>query len=242
MISLNIEYDRHLPNVLKFLKKENADVVCLQEVLEKDFLTIKEALGMRGYFVPWSYSKSTKYPYLRGEKQGLAIFSNTITNHGHVFFAGQEKNVSDRSFEEYLSDENWQKNWVFLWVQVSFGKQSLRIITTQLPTTKEGVPTQYQLETIQSLMIRLDPFGEFILCGDTNAPRGREAFGRLARRYKDNIPVKYKTSIDQNLHHVKGIQLMVDGLFTTPDYRASNVRLVDGVSDHMAVVAKIAKN
>lgn len=35
---------------------------------------------------------------------------------------------------------------------------------------------------------------------------------------------------------------MVDGLFTTSDYKASNVRLVDGVSDHMAIVADIYKN
>ena len=32
---------------------------------------------------------------------------------------------------------------------------------------------------------------------------------------------------------------MVDGLFTTPAYKASDVKLVDGISDHMAIVAKI---
>jgi hypothetical protein len=35
---------------------------------------------------------------------------------------------------------------------------------------------------------------------------------------------------------------MVDGLFTTPVYQTSNVKLVDGVSDHMAIVAEIHKN
>jgi hypothetical protein len=35
---------------------------------------------------------------------------------------------------------------------------------------------------------------------------------------------------------------MVDGLFTTPAYEAQDVKLVDGVSDHMAVVAPITKN
>jgi hypothetical protein len=75
-----------------------------------------------------------------------------------------------------------------------------------------------------------------------NAPRGKESFSRLAKKYKDNIPPEYKTSIDQNLHKVKGIQFMVDGLFTTPSYKASDVKLVDGVSDHMAVVAEITKS
>ena len=68
-----------------------------------------------------------------------------------------------------------------------------------------------------------------------------EAFDRIARKYKDNIPKKYKTSLDQNLHRVKGLQYMVDGLFTTPGYKASNVKLVDGVSDHVAIVADIEK-
>jgi len=35
---------------------------------------------------------------------------------------------------------------------------------------------------------------------------------------------------------------MVDCLFSTPAYKASNVKLVDGVSDHMAIVAEIRKN
>ena len=34
---------------------------------------------------------------------------------------------------------------------------------------------------------------------------------------------------------------MVDGLFTTPTYRALNVKLIDGISDHMAIVAEINK-
>jgi hypothetical protein len=32
---------------------------------------------------------------------------------------------------------------------------------------------------------------------------------------------------------------VVDGLFTTPEYKATDVGLVDGVSDHMAIVATI---
>ena len=52
-------------------------------------------------------------------------------------------------------------------------------------------------------------------CGDMNVPRGNETFNRLAEKYKDNIPLEYKTSIDQNLHRVKGLQVMVDGLYYT---------------------------
>ena len=43
-----------------------------------------------------------------------------------------------------------------------------------------------------------------------------KTFNRLAEKYKDNIPLEYKTSIDQNLHRVKGLQVMVDGLLLHP--------------------------
>jgi hypothetical protein len=54
--------------------------------------------------------------------------------------------------------------------------------------------------------------------------------------------MQYITSIDADLHR-DGDKvrkpLMVDGLFTSPIYKCSNVRLQNGVSDHMAIVAEI---
>jgi hypothetical protein len=94
----------------------------------------------------------------------------------------------------------------------------------------------------------LGTMGEFVLGGDFNAPRGGEMFSVLSSAYTDNIPLQYKTSLDLTLHRAareRGPQLgdkMVDGLFSTPAYSVSDVRLVDGVSDHMAVVATISKS
>jgi hypothetical protein len=48
------------------------------------------------------------------------------------------------------------------------------------------------------------------------------------------------TSIDPKLHRAGALQLMVDGLFTTPGYEASDVMLHTGVSDHCAITARIA--
>jgi endonuclease/exonuclease/phosphatase family metal-dependent hydrolase len=87
---------------------------------------------------------------------------------------------------------------------------------------------------------------DFALCGDFNAPRGGEIFTTLASHYTDNIPSKYETSIHVALHRAGSVDgarlahLMVDGLFTTSGYAASDVRLEFGVSDHAAIVATIA--
>jgi exonuclease III len=243
LISVNIESNLHDENVLTFFKKEKADVVCVQELLEESFELYKKELNLEGVYQTWSHWNNQKvYPQLVGKKQGVAIFSKKIVNSGSIFYVGEKRNIQI-PFNEYISNENFQKNKTLLWAEVEKDDGTIyKFTTTQLPVTDEGEVTSYQLEVVDSMLSHLESLGEFVLCGDMNAPRGHEAFARIARKYKDNIPLEYKTSIDQNLHKVRGIQFMVDGLFTTPTYKATEVRLVDGVSDHMAIVAMVSKN
>jgi exonuclease III len=242
LISVNIENNKHTETVLDLLAKEHPDVVCMQELLEEQFDFYKEYLGFEGVFQAVNYIKSPINTHVLGKKYGVAIFAKRILDSGSVFYEGSQDNIA-KPFDEYLLDESFQNNSALVWVDIEGDDhQIFKCITTHLPVTKEGKVTPYQLQVIDALIKNLDYIGQFVLCGDMNAPRGTESFGRLARKYQDNIPQEYQTSIDQNLHRVKGIQLMVDGLFTTPDYRALQVKLVDGVSDHMAIVAQIKKN
>jgi endonuclease/exonuclease/phosphatase family metal-dependent hydrolase len=80
-----------------------------------------------------------------------------------------------------------------------------------------------------------------VLCGDFNAPRGKEIFSRLAAHWTDHVPLAHTTSLDPVLHRAGALQLMVDGIFSTPDYDVSGVRLHQGVSDHCAITARIGK-
>lgn len=241
LISLNIEANKHNHTVLPFLKKEKPDVICLQELLDSDFTLYKKELNMEGVFKASGYVKHPNYKNIEGNRSGIGIFAKNIINSGSVFYFGKEENVL-KTFSEYLSDESNQKNHVLLWVDVKNGRGDLlRFFTTHLPVTKEGESSPFQLQVLDCMFRELDLFTEFILCGDMNAPRGNESFRRLAEKYKDNIPLEYKTSIDQKLHRVKGLMRMVDGLFTTAHYEASNVKLVDGVSDHMAIISDIKK-
>lgn len=254
IISLNIECNKHDELVLPFLKKENPDVVCVQELLEDKFEFYKKELSMYGVFRSASYIDTVVHKDLAGKKEGVAIFTkNSIADSGNFFLAGGEDNVS-MPFSEYLerfnnflkihgSYEDFEESRVLVWADVKNTEGVVfRFLTAHLPVTTQGRVTPYQLGITDNLLVKLGELGEFVLCGDFNSPRGCESFARFANKYKDNIPLEYKTSIDQNLHRVKGIQFMVDGLFTTPTYQASSVRLVDGVSDHMAIVADINKN
>ena len=53
--------------------------------------------------------------------------------------------------------------------------------------------------------------------------RYQDAPGARAAHWHDNIPEGYTSSIDPALHKAGPLPLMVDGLFSTPDYRVVDV-------------------
>ncbi len=223
LISLNVELNRHKETVLNFLKKEKPDVFCAQELLEDDFEEYKRELGIEGVFQFQTLVTYFHYDEIKGKKQGIGIFAEKIVSTGISYYEENENVRRSLLWADVLDDDG----------------KTMRFTTAHPPVTKEGEVTELQLEVIDSLIEKLQSLGEFIFCGDMNAPRGKESFARFSKKFIDNIPSEYETSIDQNLHRVKGIKFMVDGLFTTPLYKSSNVKLVDGVSDHMAIVAEI---
>jgi len=78
-----------------------------------------------------------------------------------------------------------------------------------------------------------------IFCGDFNAPRGRKTWSILSSKLKDNIPDEIMTTVDAKIHRAGNLMLVVDGLFTSKNYKVTGVRVISGVSDHCAIVANI---
>jgi|JI8StandDraft_1071087.scaffolds.fasta_scaffold28229_2 endonuclease/exonuclease/phosphatase family metal-dependent hydrolase len=239
LISINIEQNKHLKIVLPFLEHERPDVVCCLEICEADVPKFEKLLGMQSFFKRVNkglFEKDGHEDYV-----GNAVFARNFLSKNFQYYFGDESSV--RSYEHTPDPKKFRNNSQIplLWMDVEHEDVVFRLATTHLTWTMEGESTPYQLEDVEKMLSITKTLGELVLVGDFNAPRGGETFSCIARIYKDNIPPEYKTSIDQNLHKVKGLQYMVDGLFTTPAYVASGVKLVDGVSDHMAIVANIDK-
>ncbi len=234
LISVNIEGQKHLERIRSFLISEKPDVVCLQEVYECDLPAIAELFSMQYHFAPHHSGR------VINSDKGIAILAPEFQLVTSKHFAGRELASQKVNPEENCESQYHHNTIQLITSEIMYEGHVFRFNTTHLPVTREGEVAWFQLEAVDRLMIELKQQPELILCGDTNAPRGREAFAKMAAEYKDNIPTEYTSSIDGDLHQAGPIEFVVDALFTTPGYQADNVRYVSGVSDHCAIVADIS--
>ncbi len=236
LISLNIEMNRHFDRFLPFLEKEKPDIVALQEVSEYDFPRLQEALGMEGRYEPMMEITAPRLERTLGKGTvGLALFCRFPSTFHVEHYSG------DASVVPLEQDDNQGVRGSLLCAEfIAEGRQYI-VGVTHFTWTPDGEASVAQREHIAKLLSILSMHEQIVFCGDFNAPRGGEIWAKIASRYTDNIPSGYTSSVDPVLHRSKGLQVMVDGLFSTPEYRVSDARLVEGVSDHKAVVGFIER-
>lgn len=234
LICLNVEKSYHLDTVISFLKSESADIICMQEVMEKDFEKYKEAANMNGFFLPTYKNNPELFPELKDEIEGMAILTN-LPNHGITskYFRGKQ-------IVEYIDPRTISRGVIAS--KFEFEEKEFIIGTTHYTWTPDGEIDEGQIKDFESLMNFVKQFDSFVLCGDFNAPRGREMFSKFTEYFKDNLPTEIESTIDENIHKKKGLRLVVDNVFSTPEYLVSNVRVIDGISDHKAIICEIDKN
>lgn len=249
LVSINIERAKHYNKVFPFLIDANPDVICIQELYERDIPKFERELGGTIVFYPAGMQRCD--PPETGETmEGHAILSRlAVVSHEICPYSmrGATKHT-DGTTSKVLNDHP------VIFVRVEKDGVQFDIGTTHFTWTPNGQPNDAQRADTTQLLTVLKQKGQFVLTGDFNAPRGGETFSRIASVYTDNIPPEYVWSLDLKLHRngggkiesdakAQGMQgFMVDGIFSTSEYAVSNVRLQDGLSDHCALVARIDKN
>ena len=245
-VSVNIEGSKHLDLVKNFLAAAMPEVVCVQELFEADVGVISEALdGAQAVFLPMNRRDDSQDD---NAMIGVGIFSRLpIRAHRMLYYRGDPAVIHDYD-NTSVETRYHSQNCGVLTCDIEKDGVAFRVATTHFTWTPKGAADDFQRVDLKSMLEILETLDEFILCGDFNAPRvlagvPGEIFGQLAARYKDNIPTQYVTSLDPARHHAplaEQADKMVDGLFTTPSYVASNVELHTGVSDHCAITATIS--
>ncbi|MBP6881501.1 MAG: endonuclease/exonuclease/phosphatase family protein [Candidatus Pacebacteria bacterium] len=233
IVTLNVERSKHLDLVLPFLEREQPDVLCVQELCAGDVEKFCEVMGE--YFVTVPLAKHTV-------DGGECLFSIGIFSRHTIYKKEVSYHHGSADVVPLFKQEDQRTiNRAFLWCDVVKGGEVFRIGTTHFTWTPDGEADDEQRKEVGDLLRILKEQKEIVFTGDFNAPRGREIFSRIAERYKDNVPPEYTTSIDGVIHRAGALPLMVDGIFSTPGYLVSNVRMVCGVSDHCALVAEVEK-
>ncbi len=234
LVQLNIERDKHFDRIFPFLNKINPEVVCVQELNEQDISLFEKTINAKCFYVPmayWNYKDPVQV-------FGLGIFSRLpISSKKVKYYHGSPDNLPT-----YVNGDQNTLNHVLAYVDVKKNNSVFRIGTTHFTWTPDGKLNDFQYRDFPQFLKVLEEASEIIFTGDFNAPRGGDIFDELARRFTDNVPKKYTTSIDINFHRNPSIKdLMVDGIFSTPGYNVTDVEMVCGLSDHCAIVAKVSK-
>jgi len=232
LLSLNIEEDKHLDRILPFLSEQRFDIVCLQEVLQKDLSQLAAAAQAQAFFVPLADLNPGKWGIALLVRQGVEVSATH-----QQYYKGDK--FAPLAARNSLQLQPNSISRAVLSAMVKKDNQSFTVTTTHFTWADKGGTNLEQKQDFPQLLRSLDEIGETILCGDFNAPRGLEIFTALAKKYTDNIPAQITTTLDQDLHRKKGLQLVVDGLFSSPSYQVTNVQVTSGISDHCGISAII---
>ncbi len=230
IVSVNIEKDRHFDRLMPFLKKQQPDVILLQEVLSKDIAYFEKSLEMKSHYAGLNH-------YDDGSQHGILTLSTyPLFKTYALYYRGDGDNLP---LLKHAEPEKMAR--AILITEIIKDNQLYCLINTHFTWSPNGKPSVLQNEDINILMRLLSEIPEFVFCGDFNAPRGTPIFDTIASKYKDNVPAHIETTIDKNLHKAGDLKLVVDGIFSTPAYQINSVEIVDSLSDHCAILAKITK-
>lgn len=239
VVSLNIEGQRHLGRVNKFLTTASSDVVLLQEVFKEDAAAIAANLGMHHKFGvmchrPLDYNRGDDHEW------GVAMLAKSPMKAKLVYYGDDPENIPRMQLgprgEPLISALR-----ALIVGSVEKNNEQFNIATTHFTWSDNGEATDKQRTDVRSLLGLLEDVPEVALVGDFNSPRHGEIYKILAEHYNDGLPRHVTTTIDGKYHRAGFLQLVVDHLWTTPGYKAESVYVMNGLSDHWAIMTRIHK-
>ena len=236
-LHLNIEGRKHIDKISNFLCKNEFDVLCLQEVCIDTANIFKSKLGFA-----YQAFASMGFWSNDGSERSISIMSKyPITLTGKTLLTKPDAN--------YIRLGKIDIEFYLLEATVSREGKEYCFATTHLPLYfnenggKDGWKvSDFQIKCLNDLKSELQKRDNFLLTGDFNAPRGTVIFDELAKAYTDNVPKEVKTTIDPILHRAGGLQLVVDGVFTTKGYSLSDAQVLEGLSDHKGISGTLSVN
>lgn len=234
LVSLNIYAGIYLEKSLEHLARIGPDVLCLQEAHADDIETIRRRLGFSYHvFVPSVRVEGpNRYGFREGEI-GLCILSKTELTHGQVDYyhrPGEDVPVFDQ-------DQGNHCDRALVSAEVETPEGRIRVSTTHFTWTHDGKASEMQRAHVAELAELIQARNLDVLCGDFNSPKGSEIMAHISDLMDDHMPTGVDTTIDQELHRVGGLKLVIDNVFTRRGLAQVDLQVQAGMSDHLGLIA-----
>lgn len=239
LVTLNIQSDVHLDLVCGFLGRVRPDVLCLQEVYQADLSVLQSVVGFNLEHVAVAeVNKPLPNMGTPKGKWGVAI--------GTRFPVSAVRPFQYRDLSQVLPipEKEGPGHVIPSAIAIQFVADATKqtVVSTHFTWSANATISPQQISDAINLKKYLtDNFPDYILCGDFNAPRGKTLYTLLQSGLTDNLPKDITTTIDENFHYAGKLDLVVDTIFSTPEYQVSQVEVVGGMSDHKALVAQVEK-
>ena len=237
ILQLNIWSGKLEKQIASLLKHEDADVVCLQEVVQIAggrsffFLDVQEIMGATGY-KHFYHTPSWSGKYMRREAfWGNCILSKTPFRNTHSFYTYKEK----MSNFDFLEDTNYNSGRALQHVIVETDAGLFNVLNHHgyhISGHKNGDDeTLRQCGMIADYVKKLE--GPVVLCGDFNlvpdSPSTELINNVLVNHVKENQILTTRTPLTHKTE-------ACDFIFTSPDIEVKNFQVLDDiVSDHKAL-------
>ncbi|HEY0683262.1 MAG TPA: endonuclease/exonuclease/phosphatase family protein [Steroidobacter sp.] len=232
LLTLNIENSRHLARVCEVIAEHLPDIVCLQEVIETDC----ERLASSGYDVKYALSGRVLTESGAARNWGVATLSRVPVKRQLVSYYADDPRI------RVLRVPN-DACRVLIVTELEHEGRPYRIATTHFTWSPDGRINDQQTADFARLDRVLSEYPHYVLCGDFNAPRGGEMFGKFTGRLglTDHLPASVTSTLDPKLHRVGTLNLAVDTIFSTAHYRVTRTRVLEGISDHKAILGLVER-
>ena len=233
LLTLNIENERHLTRVHAALVEHMPDIVRLQEVFEPDCAYLASS---GGYSVKYAVSGRVQRGSGPERNWGVAVLSRVPLLRQSVSC------YSEDSVIRLIREPNDPRRALVV-TELEHGGRPYRIITTHFTWTPNGEINDAQKADFPRVKALLARYPDYIFCGDFNAPRGREMFARFVAELRliDHLPANVASTLDPRFHKAIGLELVVDTVFSTSDYQVLDIRVLDDISDHKGILARIER-
>ncbi|OGK18002.1 hypothetical protein A3G67_04530 [Candidatus Roizmanbacteria bacterium RIFCSPLOWO2_12_FULL_40_12] len=233
--------------MLAFLKKEDADIMALQEVQESDtdnpnkkFHTTEILKKELAY--PFSVFDSQVNLIMQGVKteHGNAVYSKfPITSHSNTFFDVPYGHVNH---DELLAKDDFTRiPQAFQKIEIKVNNMELTIINVHGIWGFDGEDNERRLKMSQMIVDKIKGEKNVILAGDFNVRPETETIRNIEKYLKNVFKDELKSTFNMKRKKDGGYATsVVDMIFVSPDIKVTNHYCPDvDVSDHLPLVCEL---